>query len=796
MDQLELKTIDDLRALSERVDDLYATGKTDEARALLQGMAAAQEISSAYVLFFESELMFQEKNFEQELELLEQAIAERGDDYFLLRSKGVCLSNLGRREEAIVLYDKALAIKPDDYRSLRSKGVSLSELGRDEEARAVYDKALAINPDDSQSLREKGASFFRLGREEEAIAVYDKALAIKPDDYHSLRNKGVSLSKLGREEEARAVYDKALAINPDDYHSLREKGVILSKLGREEEARAVFDKALAIKPDDYHSLRNKGVCLSNLGREEEAIALYDKALEIKPDDPFSLLNKGINQFKLGQHQEALALLEQANALKPDDPDIASAYGYAVQFIKIIQGLIKLAAPAGNKKIPKQEAAPQTDAVASGVDDLRVLVVETRRSFEKDIESFKRNMLETEEKLREYIEAGPRLDDQRSLFFLLRKWNSYTPIVSGVDGEDSVGGGYFLYHRGVGVIVDPGCDFINNFHRAGLRIADVQHIIVTHAHNDHTADFESLLTLFHQCNRGKEKDKQRQISIYFSPSALMKLNSLIGLKSPSYIKDVHPVSPGQTYDLGKGLSLRILPAYHQDTVAKDYAIGVRFDIGSGPEARRIVMTSDTSLFPTAQGMKSVNTKAPEIWTRYGLGDSSDSMKPVDLLIPHIGSVRPAEFDANIDSRYDEIFYPNHLGVMGTLRVITALRPGLAVVSEFGEELKNFRPKLMRLLAQVVAKQCEQTRANPINVLFGDLPFVYDVAARGVYCVVNEEFIPAADIACCLVRPDHCDETFTYFINSNSKEDDEIQIRSSTEKFMKQRSGFTAEFFKKK
>jgi glyoxylase-like metal-dependent hydrolase (beta-lactamase superfamily II) len=86
----------------------------------------------------------------------------------------------------------------------------------------------------------------------------------------------------------------------------------------------------------------------------------------------------------------------------------------------------------------------------------------------------------------------------NFFWVLRRWNSYTPRML-TPTESNVGGGYFLHWKGKGIVIDPGFDFVNNFFNEGLVIDDVDSVIITHAHVDHCNDFESLLTLLFEYN---------------------------------------------------------------------------------------------------------------------------------------------------------------------------------------------------------------------------------------------------------------------------------------------------------
>jgi glyoxylase-like metal-dependent hydrolase (beta-lactamase superfamily II) len=56
-------------------------------------------------------------------------------------------------------------------------------------------------------------------------------------------------------------------------------------------------------------------------------------------------------------------------------------------------------------------------------------------------------------------------------------------------KKSIGGGYYLRHDGYGIVIDPGYNFLQNFYEAGGRIFDIDAIVLTHAHNDHTMSWK-------------------------------------------------------------------------------------------------------------------------------------------------------------------------------------------------------------------------------------------------------------------------------------------------------------------
>jgi len=111
-------------------------------------------------------------------------------------------------------------------------------------------------------------------------------------------------------------------------------------------------------------------------------------------------------------------------------------------------------------------------------------------------------------------ANTDLSSNKSLFYVLRRWNSFTPIVPNLEQRQRIyrGGGYFFWHQNQGTVMDPGFRFIRNFCDAGGRVADIDNIVITHAHDDHTADLESLFTVLYQHN-ATIKDTLKEFGAY-------------------------------------------------------------------------------------------------------------------------------------------------------------------------------------------------------------------------------------------------------------------------------------------
>jgi tetratricopeptide (TPR) repeat protein len=542
----------------------------------------------------------------------------------------------------------------------------------------------------------------------------------------------------------------SIARRKSDYYLLRNLGVVLAKQGKYDEAIDCYDRAFSQNGNDYVALMGKGVALGQLGKHQESLEWTDKALKLNPGNVDASVNRAWSLYHLNKREEALRDIGEIVKANPGHDYAQRAYSY----LNVLHG-----------KTPAPATTP--DNQSQQMDDLKAVVERVRKKFSSSVAEILEKMDESTQHINDFLKAESQFRDDQALFFILRKWNSYTPCIPREDGERSIGGGYYFLVNGVGTVVDPGYNFLENFNRIGGRITDIRNIVITHAHNDHTADLESILSLVYKYNDDKVLREPRDpgfksVQLFLNAGCQMKFSGLLDLRGADYLEDVQTLMPGHSYDMCEGLTLRALHAYHDEVVAKHYAVGLDFTLeNKGGEATRVVITADTGLFPQTKDRKA-DTKGKEIWELYGL-------KPGDthLLIPHLGSVKEKEFTASLTTDPQEVFYPNHLGLMGTVRVIERLRPELAVVSEFGEELKDFQARLVEMIAKCVQKFQPEPR-NRTVVLPGDLTFMYDLRKRSVYCVASAAAVrPSATLKADVQKVRGQQDLFYYYTASKLK-----------------------------
>jgi hypothetical protein len=274
---------------------------------------------------------------------------------------------------------------------------------------------------------------------------------------------------------------------------------------------------------------------------------------------------------------------------------------------------------------------------------------------------------------------------------------------------------------------------------------IDHIVVTHAHDDHTAELEPLLMLC-QRRRGKPNPQKKCVNLYLSAGVQRKFAGLLNLRDPKYGK-VITLNPStkdyeQRIPLNDKTVLTVLPAFHDDVITRDSAVGLGFEFDTEKGKRRVVFTGDSGLYPRKRSLDgdellSEDGKSPmlEAITGSALFEQypENFLRYPHLVVAHIGSIKEQEFgEGAIPSPADvgRWFYPNHLGLLGTLMLLKGLHPEAAIISEFGAELKGFHIDLVEKLGMALNKVQEEKTPDRDKtlVIAGDLTTVYDISSH--------------------------------------------------------------------
>ncbi len=676
--------------------------------------------------------------------------------------KSVALAKMGRFEQAIPVYNELLdrfgeateiTLREQVAMAILNKGIALAKMGKLEEAILVYDDLLGcfegatelfLRELVAEAMVDKGAALGERGRSEEQIAVYDEVLVrfgqatelpLRQQVARAMVNKGVSLENMGKSEEEIAVYDE-----------------VLQRFG---EATELFLREAVAK-----AMVNKGIALENIGKSEEAIGVYDHFLErfgeatelpLRELVANALLYKAgcfLNCDRVDKARSIFATIEKEPFATPE---VKAAVGSYYEFLRSrLVSKVELFEEEGDiidRDVTGKNLAPHF---------LGYLTEVLKRIDESKQKEYFAKIADAKRRMDQFIHEASRFSQGISFFLVLREWNSYTPVIPSQEESDR-GGGYFIRHADEGIVIDPGYDFIENFYYAGGLLCDIDHIIVTHAHDDHTAQLEALLMLFHRRWKARDLLNKKPLNLYLSAGVQRKFAGLLDLRHPRY-KRVVTLCPSerefeQRIPLNEKTTLTVLPAYHDDVITQKTAVGLGFEFATENGHRKVVFTGDSGLYPLKlgeDGRKKFYDNLEELpildveegkalYERY-----PDSFRDPDLLVAHIGSIAEKEFgpEKMMRSRGDEgrWYYENHLGLLGTLTMLHQCNPRAAIISEFGSELKGFHWELVEALRD--ALHTHQRRDSKIQdrtfVIPGDLTTAYDIANHWFLCHDTCEF----------------------------------------------------------
>jgi hypothetical protein len=201
-----------------------------------------------------------------------------------------------------------------------------------------------------------------------------------------------------------------------------------------------------------------------------------------------------------------------------------------------------------------------------------------------------------------------------MYFLCR-YSSWSPKLPRPRVFSVKGGGKFLVWQDTGILIDPGFNLLENLYAEGFSLEDVDVVIITHDHLDHTDDFESLWRLVKEHNEvilhgdfSPEEQKERLIELtLFTNQGFKEKCSRFLSADPkkSYVKYIHPLSRrSHLSPEGLPFDITVIEAKHKEDLTSEYSIGFVLELkdrknstdndndNDNPAVFKIGFTSDT------------------------------------------------------------------------------------------------------------------------------------------------------------------------------------------------------------
>ena len=219
-------------------------------------------------------------DFDNALELFDQAIELDDKATLAYANKGSLYSKKGDQEQSLFFYNKALEIEPSHKEVLQNKASLLQGMGKMEEAIIVFKTILEHHPNDLVALNDLGIYYGQKNQIDIALTYFERLLGVQPNDQDALYNT-LHAFCVTDIEKAKSFHKKNLAhIQNDSLHHF--VSTHLDQKGQREAAIQHYEELYQLTNDDkYIKLKGHFFYARN---PEKAVEIYDQYLLRHPND--------------------------------------------------------------------------------------------------------------------------------------------------------------------------------------------------------------------------------------------------------------------------------------------------------------------------------------------------------------------------------------------------------------------------------------------------------------------------------------------------------------------------------
>lgn len=342
---------------------------------LLAGIPAYSAMSpEASSLYQEACTLEYQRNFDQAVAKVLEAIKLSPDDAMLYTKLAGLYTDMSKFDEAIQTYEKVIELRPNDAFVYISLGSIYETQGKYTEALGAYNNALKIFPEYKYNYLNIANVQYQMKNYKEAIVNYNTFLSTysqhwearkslansyladdKPDKaivefedlyvnnnqhFDDCANYGIALFETQNYEKAVEFLEKAIESSPENMTAKVCLALSYQALDKNDAALAQFNAIFKENPNlaslrfDYANL------LADMSKENEAIEEYKKYATAYPDDSRVYKNMGIVYQRLKDYDNAINSYEKVMAMGVKDDDVfksaAACYHFKKDYVHAVK----------------------------------------------------------------------------------------------------------------------------------------------------------------------------------------------------------------------------------------------------------------------------------------------------------------------------------------------------------------------------------------------------------------------------------------------------------------------------
>lgn len=483
--------------------------------------------------------------------------------------------------------------------------------------------------------------------------------------------------------------------------------------------------------------RATAYAFKNGGRVEEAISFAKKALDVYPSDQTTL-----NAFRdlLRQKEgDDLPAHQAVSLAKKEIDELSDIFSDQASFQEDMEAEGSF---LGQRDVSEEEFYPlqasnQTFEQSLDEDTAQVrdenfseqelFFRQQKEALDKDLE------FDLEQRVKDFQQKQSRLISQyvqksteketlkEDCLSILNGWNYHqekeqntTELANFLFPEyrRKTSGGLYIRWNGQGIVINPGMNFLENFHQAGLYVKDIDRVIVTKDSMEAYADLTAIYDLNYQHNTFSKE--LHVIDYYLNQKAYDMLLSSLKPHFKQERNTVHCLelfldSPEEeAFDLGEGIRLHYFRPQKEQS---NDCIGIRLELEK------------------EQGKTSLGFCSGIAWSE-ALGKA---FQGVDVLV--------GGFEKTSSSDYQkERFNLDSLGYYGTYQLAKTVEPKLFLISEFSGNEGDIRLEL----AKKLRKELRAEGYSDLVLLPADLGLEILLDSLRLRCSISEQFVDAAKV----------------------------------------------------